>query len=257
MKVVILCGGKGTRLREETEFKPKPLVTIGRMPILWHIMKIYSHYGHKEFIILLGYKGEMIKRYFIEHHWRGKDFCLDLGSNQIHKHNRGDEEDWKIHFVDTGLGSATALRLFKAKHLLQEDEDFLLTYGDGVGDININELINHHKQKGAIATLSGLRPRSKYGVMDCSNGYVLKFREKPVINDVINGGFMVFNKKIFNHLDGRDVMLVEDTLPKLASFNELILKVHDGFWHCMDTYKDYKNLNKIWSEEPNSWKIWK
>jgi glucose-1-phosphate cytidylyltransferase len=256
MKVVILCGGKGTRLNEETEFKPKPLVSIGGKPILWHIMKSYAHQGHKEFVLLLGYKSEHIKRYFMEHTWRSNNFCYDLKTNTVTHHEAKGIEDWKIHFVETGLESQTALRLKKAQYLLENDEQFMLTYGDGVSDVNVNELIAFHNQTNSIGTITGFRPRSKYGVIDCEGHFVKKFKEKPLLNDLINGGFMIFNKEIFNHLDHRNVMLVDDTLPRLASFDKLTVRNHEGFWHCMDTYKDYKDLNKIWDSGNIPWKIW-
>jgi len=256
MKVVILCGGEGTRLREETEFKPKPLVTIGGMPILWHIMKMYSNYGYKEFILLLGYKGDMIKQYFMEHRWRGNDFCYDLKLDTITPHNKKRFEDWKIHFVETSLTSKTALRLKKAQYLLENDEQFMLTYGDGLANVDVNALIDFHRQQDKTATITGLNPRSKYGVIDCDGHFVRKFREKPVLHDLINGGFMVFKKDIFKFLDDRNVMLVDDTLPKLAEVGELVVRVHQGFWHCMDTYKDYKDLNQIWDSGEVPWKIW-
>lgn len=256
MKTVILCGGKGTRLREETEFKPKPMVRIGKWPILWHIMKIYSVFGHKEFILTLGYKGEMIKEYFMRYDLVDNDFRLSLRDKNVIFKNQNPREDWVIDFVDTGQESKTALRLYKVKDYLKDEDTFMVTYGDGVANIDIEKLLRFHKEKGKIATITALHPRSKYGVIETDgNGTVKAFKEKPVLNDFINGGFMVFDKKVFDYLDDRNVMLVDDTLPILAQKGEVALFRHEGFWHCMDTYKDYLDLNKMWENNPQ-WKIW-
>ena len=257
MKTVILCGGRGIRLREETEFKPKPLLQIGRKPILWHIMKIYSAFGHKEFILTLGYKGKMIKEYFMNCDWIDNDFSLFLKDKNIFFTNKNARENWTIHFADTGLESKTALRLYKVRDYLKDEENFMLTYGDGIANINIDKLIKFHQKKKKVLTITGLHPRSKYGVIQTDgNGLVKEFKEKPILGDFINGGFMVFNKRIFDYLDDRDVMLVDDTLPKLAARGEVALFHHERFWHCMDTYKDYLELNKMWETKPE-WKIWK
>jgi len=197
MKVIILCGGMGTRLKEETEYRPKPLVSIGGMPIVWHIMKIYSHFGHNDFILALGYKGNMIKEYFMHYQWDSFDFTLNLKSQQTVYHTQHAMEDWNITFADTGLDSMTAKRLSKLKKYLKDEDMFMLTYGDGVANIDIDKLIEFHKKMGKVATITGLHPHSKYGVIDVSDGIVKDFREKPVLNDLINGGFMVFNKEIF------------------------------------------------------------
>lgn len=256
MKTVILCGGSGTRLREETEFKPKPLVEIGSHPILWHIMKTYSVFGHRDFVLALGSKGDMIKEYFMGQDWRDNDFTLKLKDKTIDFKNSSAKEDWTIDFADTGDKSLTGLRLYKLKDYLKDEENFMLTYGDGVADIDIEKLIEFHKQKGKILTITGLHPRSKYGVVKTTeDGLVKEFKEKPILDNFINGGFMVFNKRIFDFLDQRNVMLVDDTLPKLAKMGEVALYHHEGFWHCMDTYKDYLELNKMWQENPE-WKIW-
>ena len=202
MKVVILCGGKGTRLREETEFKPKPLVKIGDMPILWHIMKMYSHYGFKEFILCLGYKGEMIKEFFLNFEQLANDFTLKLRSKEskILHHSGAKLEDWTIHFVDTGLNTQTGGRIARVQHLLKDDEDFFLTYGDGVSDININELYEYHKKSGKILTLTAVPFRSVYGIVESKNGSVISFKEKPPLDGRMNSGFFVCNKKIFDYL---------------------------------------------------------
>jgi glucose-1-phosphate cytidylyltransferase len=257
MKCVILCGGKGTRLREETEFKPKPLVQIGERPILWHIMKIYDFYGIKDFILTLGYKGEMIKRYFMEYRWRNNDFTLKLNTNQINLHGNNESiEQWNISCIETGAESGTSLRLFKIKKYLETEENFCLTYGDGVADVNIENLIQYHKNNKKIVTITGLHPRSKYGLMVKNKDQIVTdFREKPILPDTINGGFMVINRKIFKHMDDSNTMLVNSILPKLASLGEVIVYEFDGFWYSLDTYKDYEFLNQVWKKNP-TWRIW-
>ena len=257
MKVVIFCGGEGTRLREETEFKPKPLVEIGGMPILWHIMKIYSHYGHKEFILPLGYKGEMIKDFFVNFNWKSNDFTLDFRSGDRRIHVNHILENWKLHLIETGLKSMTTLRLHKVKHLLENDDNFMVTYGDGIADININKLIEFHEKQKKIVTITGVKVGSKFGIVEVDeNGIANTFKEKPKNSDMVNGGFMVFNKKIFNYINGENTMLVSSVLPKLAEKGEVAVYKHDGSWFCMDTYRDYLELNKMWEENPK-WKIWK
>ncbi len=257
MKTVILCGGKGTRLREETEFKPKPLVTVGPHPIIWHIMKIYSHYGHNEFILPLGYKGDSLKEYFVNFNWRNNDFTLGLKNKDISLHNFHGIDDWKVSFVDTGLETLTGLRLYKVKHLLKDEENFFLTYGDGLADINISALLKFHLEKGKIATITGINMNSRYGILDVNHeeGLITNFSEKPKGEEYINGGFMVFNKRIFDFLTSEDIMFENDLLPKLARMKELAIFKHHGFWQCMDTHRDYLHLNKIW-EEDKPWKVW-
>lgn len=256
MKVVIFCGGKGTRLKEETEYKPKPLVDVGGMPILWHIMKHYSHYGFNEFVLCLGYKGDMIKRYFLDYEWMANDFTINL-KNRMEwiTHFRNDLEDWKITLAETGLDSMTAKRLKLIEKYIDTDT-FMLTYGDGVSDVNLKELLEFHKKKGKLVTITGLHPTSKYGVLDVDDGLVKDFREKPILNDLINGGFMVMNKDIFKHIKKEENdMLVFKTLPELAKKGEVAVYKHKGFWHCMDTYRDYLKLNELWNSN-RPWKIW-
>lgn len=255
MKTVIFCGGMGTRLREETEYKPKPMVRIGNRPILWHIMKIYAHYGHMDFVLPLGYKGDMIKDYFLNYKTR-TDFTLDLKNRKIQYHELDKIEEWKISFLDTGVKALTTQRLKLCEKYLIDEDSFMLTYGDGLANVNINELLKFHKKMGKLATITGLHPFSKYGVMDITDGVVSRFREKPILRDVINGGFMVLDKKVFDFIKGDEVGMLEDvTLHKLAEMKELALFKHSGFWHCMDTYKDWMDLNKMWNEKPE-WKIW-
>jgi glucose-1-phosphate cytidylyltransferase len=259
MKVVIFCGGKGTRLNEETEFKPKPLVEIGGLPIIWHIMKLYAHYGHNEFILPLGYKGDLIKQFFLNFEKKSNDFTLNFLDDEIKIHNSHKKEDWKIHFIDTGQETKTSLRLWKIKHLLQDEEDFLLTYGDGLSDVNINQTIDFHKEKRKIITLTGIKHPSRFGIIKEKEGTIEEFNEKPKENKWINGGFMVINKKIFDFPEIKeDKMIVDYLLPLLVQDRQVGIYKHEGFWHSMDTYRDYLELNKIYKDYEGSapWKIW-
>jgi len=254
MKVVILCGGKGTRMRDMAEFIPKPLVLIGGKPLLWHIMKTYAHYGFKEFILCLGYRGNMIKEYFMHYDWMNNDFTLDLGS---HKHitKNKDVEDWKITFVDTGLETMTGGRIKRIEPFIDEDE-FMVTYGDGVANIDINKLLEHHRKMGKPATITAVHPSSRFGVLEHTDGLVNTFMEKPRLDGVINGGFFVFNKKVFDYLKDDNSILEEGPLKSLANNNELALYEHREFWKCMDTPKDHEELNALWNSNKPAWKVW-
>ncbi|MFX0196783.1 MAG: glucose-1-phosphate cytidylyltransferase [Candidatus Hodarchaeota archaeon] len=256
MRVIILCGGMGTRMKEETEFRPKPLVEIGGMPILWHIMKIYSHYGFNDFILTLGYKGNMIKDYFFNYEWMSNDFTLNLRSRDRHFHYKHKLEDWTITFVDTGLETNTGGRVKKIEEYIQEEE-FMLTYGDGVADIDIHELLDFHKSKNMIATLTGVHPMSSYGVLEIEDGGTVRgFKEKPRLDGWINAGFFVFNRRIFDYLDD-NIVLEKEPMHQLAAERQLAIFLHHGFWKSMDTHKDQQLLNKIWSENSIApWKIW-
>ena len=257
MKVVILCGGKGTRLREETEHKPKPMVEIGRMPILWHIMKTYAHYGFHEFILCLGYKGEVIKEYFYNYEILSNDFTIELGSKDIEIHRKHSEAGWKITLVDTRLNAMTGARVRRIERFVDGDT-FMLTYGDGVTDLNINELLQYHKSHGKIGTVTGVHPPSRYGELMIHKDQVLSFNEKQMKqSDSINGGYFVFNKKFFQYLkDGDDCILEREPLEKLTSDGELKAFHHKGFWQCMDTNRDYKYLNEMWGKGSAPWKVW-
>ncbi|MFH2020862.1 MAG: glucose-1-phosphate cytidylyltransferase [archaeon] len=258
MKVVILCGGQGTRLREETEYKPKPMVTIGEMPILWHIMKIYSHYGFNEFVLCLGYKGDIIKRFFLDYEWMANDFTINL-KNRMEwiTHFRNDLEDWKITLAETGQDSLTAKRIKLAERYIDGDT-FMMTYGDGVASMDIQKLLEFHRKMKKTATITGISPSSRFGALDVKDGLVKDFREKPLLKDVVNGGFMVLNKKVLKMIDEKDNYMFEDkTLPGLALKGELALYKHEGFWQSMDTYRDFQHLNKMWSANERPWKIWK
>lgn len=256
MKVVILCGGVGTRMREETEFKPKPLVEIGGRPILWHIMKLYSYFGFKDFVLCLGYKGDMIKEYFMHYDWIQNDFTLKIGEKkEIHYEGISDERNWGITFADTGLTTNTGGRIKKIEKYIGEDA-FLATYGDGVANIDIKKLIEYHNSKKKSATLTGVHPTSRFGVLETeSNGLVTGFNEKPNLDGWINGGFFVFEKKIFDYLDENSV-LEQKPLSNLARDRQLSVYKHEGFWACMDTFKDAQTLNEIWSRGNVPWKVW-
>lgn len=244
----------GTRLREETEYKPKPLVEIGGKPVLWHIMKHYSYYGFHDFILCLGYKGEMIKQYFLNYKTKSNNFTISLKTGAITLHH-SEDEDWNVTCVDTGEDSLTGKRLRLIEPYIGTDDHFMVTYGDGVGDVNIQELFAFHQTKGKIGTITGIKPLSKYGSLHIdTENTITSFVEKPLLNDRINGGFFVFRKDIFQHFD--DGMFEFTTLPSLAEKQQLVMYQHDGFWQCMDTYRDYLTLNKLWqSEQP--WKVWK
>lgn len=256
MKVIILCGGLGTRLREQTEFTPKPMIPIGNKPILWHIMKIYYHQGFKEFILPLGYKGDIIKDYFVNYRWKSSDFTLELGeSNQLEFHANEKSENWKIHFIDTGVYTNTTRRVYLIKKLIEDDEHFMLTYGDGVADIDLKKLIEFHKQKNLLATITGFRPHQRFGLIEEEDGLVKRYREKPKMSDFINCGFMIFNKKSLDYFGEKDTPIETDVLPRMAKDNRLAIYPHGGEWYYMDTQRDYEELNKIWEKNP-VWKIW-
>lgn len=254
MKTVILCGGKGTRMREETEFRPKPLVEIGENPIIWHIMKTYSYYGFHDFILCVGYKGDLIKRYFMEMCWRNNDFTVQTGKNSVAYHTVN-EENWNITIVDTGLESQTGKRIKQIEKYINEEE-FMLTYGDGLSNVNIKNLFDCHIKNGTIATLTGVNPISPFGVIEMNNHIVTSFKEKPILNDVINGGYMVLNKKVFNYIPDTDCAFELEPLHNLASHSQLSIYKHDGFWTAIDTYKDVEKVKELWNKGNAPWKIW-
>ncbi|OGC04143.1 glucose-1-phosphate cytidylyltransferase [candidate division WOR-1 bacterium RIFOXYA12_FULL_43_27] len=258
-KVVILCGGKGTRLREETEIKPKPLVEIGGRPILWHIMKIYAHFGYNDFILCLGYKGQMIKEYFYNYHILMNDFTINLdGKRDMILHNFSDEINWKITLVDTGLDSLKGARIKKIEKYIDGD-NFLLTYGDGVANVNIAELIDFHNKHGKVGTLTGVRPPSRFGDLIIDNGRVTNFTEKPQASaGMINGGFFVLNRKLFEYLSAdKECDFELGALERLAEAGELMVYPHKGSWECMDTFRETKHLDELWNQNKAFWKVWK
>ena len=257
MKIIILCGGLGTRLKEETEFRPKPMVYIGNKPILWHIMKIYAHYGYKDFILALGYKGDMIKEYFRNYELTNSDVTLELGKPENFTiHTKHEENGWHITLADTGQNTLKGARLKKLENYIDEDE-FMVTYGDGVGDINIPKLLKFHRSHGKIATMTGTIPTSQFGKLSVEKNNTATFIEKPPDNSFINGGFFVFNKSIFNYLsDNNDCDLEYGTLEKLSLKKEVMVYKHNGFWTCMDNFRDMEYLNKLWEQKKAKWKIW-
>lgn len=258
MKVVILCGGQGTRLREETEFRPKPMVKIGQFPVLWHIMKHFSFYGHNDFILCLGYKGELIKQYFYHYELMRSDVTIELGKkDKINYHPRHDEAGWKVTLVDTGENALKGARLKKIQKYIDSD-DFFVTYGDGVSDVNLDKLEAFHRKHGKVATLTGVNPGSRFGELKINNNSITEFSEKADIKTrFINGGFFVLNKKIFKYLTTNDNCDLEfGPMEKLAQKKQLMVYKHRGYWACMDTYRDMKNLNKQWRSGKPGWKVW-
>lgn len=258
MKVVIFAGGKGTRISEESVLRPKPMVEIGGKPILWHIIKHYAAYGHKEFVICLGYKGEMIKEYFLNYFALNSDMTIDMKDNKV-KISDTSCEEFKISLVDTGLETMTAGRLKRVEKYLN-GERFMLTYGDGVSDVNINELIKFHESKKAMATMTGIQPQSRFGILDIDeNDMVKTFQEKPQNENVwINGGFFVLEPEVFDYLHNNadDIMWERQPLEDICSENKLAVYKHHGFWKCMDTLRDKIELNELWEKDPK-WKNWK
>ncbi len=257
MKVVILCGGLGTRLREETEFRPKPMVPVGPRPILWHIMKYYAAFGHKEFILCLGYKGEVIKDYFRNYNWNTSDVTLKLGRNpEIRYHSSHDEEDWTVTMIDTGQDTMTGGRLKRALAYIQ-DETFLLTYGDGLTNSNINQSIEFHKQHGKLATLTAVKPSGRFGELAMDGETITAFHEKPEKeSSYINGGFFVLNRQIGNYLSGDSCIFEREPLENLTKNLNIHAWKHDDFWQCMDTLREQELLTRLWNSGKAPWKIW-
>ncbi len=258
MKVVILCGGLGTRLREETEYRPKPMVPVGGRPILWHIMKSYARHGHKEFILCLGYKGEVIKDYFRNYLWHTSDVTLKLGRQpQIKYHSNHDEEDWTVTLLETGQETQTGGRLRRALPFVNDDT-FLFTYGDGLSNSDINASIDFHREQGAVATLTAVRPSGRFGELAMDGQTITAFQEKPEQEAAyINGGFMVLDRRIASYLDPEDSCVFErGPLERLTREGQLKAYCHDGFWQCMDTYREQQMLDKMWQSGNAPWKTW-
>lgn len=254
--VVIFCGGQGSRMKEETEFRPKPMVSVGGKPILWHIMKIYSHYGFNNFIIALGYKGDYIKDYFLNEEYFVNDFTINTktGGKVLYKKKNKRQDNFNITFVNTELETLTGERLLKVKDYIKSDV-FMATYGDGVGDVNILNLLRFHDDKKILGTITGVHPKSKWGlVVSDKNNIIERFEQKPLLNQYVNGGFMVFQKKFIDYIKPKE--MIEAGLNRLVAKKQLGVYIHDGYWSAMDTYQDVEEMNKQWEKNPQ-WKVWK
>ena len=255
MKVGILAGGLGTRLSEETAIKPKPMVEIGGKPLLWHIMNIYAYFGFKEFVVALGYKGEIIKDYFLNYHHSSHDLTVELRTGNVTVHD-GQGEDWVVHLIDTGADTNTGGRVKRIAQYLH-GEPFLLTYGDGVCNIDLPRLIDFHDCQKKLVTVTAVRPPARFGQMVLDGERVIEFREKPQIGEGwINGGFFVLEPGIVDYIDGDDTAWEFDSLEKIAAAGQLAAYKHDEFWQCMDTIRDVNLLERLWTEKKAPWKLW-
>jgi glucose-1-phosphate cytidylyltransferase len=256
MKVVILCGGLGTRLSEETELKAKPMVEIGGRPILWHILKHYAHYGFKEFGLALGYKGESIKRFFLEYYHLDSNLTVHLSKGEARAHEH-DREDWIVHLVDTGSQTQTGGRLKRMAHLLDR-KTFMMTYGDGVSNVDLRQLVEFHRAHGKLATVTAVRPPARFGGLIFDGDLVREFTEKPQIGEGwINGGFFVLEPQVLKYIAGTDSVFEREPLERLASDRQLVAYRHNDFWQCMDTLRDARLLESLWQSGKAPWKLWK
>ena len=257
MKVAILCGGLGTRLREETEFRPKPMVEIGGRPILWHIMKMYAHYGFQDFVLCLGYRGNIIKDYFLNYEAMNNDFSICLGQrSQIRYHGQHTEQGFNVTLADTGLETQTGGRVQRIRKYVKDDT-FLLTYGDGLSDVHIPDLIRFHKNHGKLATLTTVSPTSRFGMLDLSSdARVQRFTEKPKIDGWMSAGFFVLQREVFDYLGGDECIFEHEPLERLAADGQLMAYRHNGFFYAMDTFREYQQLNDLWTRGAAPWKVW-
>ncbi len=258
MKVVILCGGQGMRLREETETRPKPMVEIGGKPILWHIMMTFAHYGYTDFVLCLGYKGEIIKHYFLNYEFLNSDFSIELGTRNVSVHDSsGPEKGWRVTLADTGLMAMTGARVKRVEKYVGGDS-FMLTYGDGVTDLDLNALLEFHLSHGKIGTVTGVCPPSRYGELGIRGGQVVSFREKPDAQEsFINGGYFILRREFFDYLSDDDGCVLErGPLERLAREGELMAYNYGGFWQCMDTHRDLEFLKGMWERGEAPWKVW-
>lgn len=253
LKIVILCGGLGSRLSEETYLKPKPMVEVGDRPILWHIMKMYEWYGFNNFILALGYKAAVIKDYFLTYHSRLSDFTVSLKSGDVY-YSKPTVEDWHVSLIDTGVGTMTGGRLLRLKSYLQAGETFMLTYGDGVSDVDIQALLSFHRSHGRLATVTAVRPSARFGNIHMIDGQVIDFKEKPQSGEGwINGGFFVFESEVFDYLVDDDTILEQFPLENLARDGQLMAYEHPGYWQCMDTIRDRNSLQELWDNGLSVW----
>jgi len=255
MKTVILCGGKGTRLSEETSLLPKPMIKIGEKPMLWHIMNIYSNYGQNEFILALGYKGEIIKEYFLNYYALNSDLTIDISSGQVN-YQQSQKQNWKVELVDTGMNTLTGGRLLRLESILRPQGTFMLTYGDGVANIDINALVEFHKSHGKIATVTAVHPTARFGGITLDGNQIAEFKEKQQGGEgLINGGFFVFEPEIFDYLENDKTILERNPLEKLANDTQLMAYKHSGFWQCMDTIRERNILEELWTTGIPPWKF--
>jgi len=257
MKVVMLCGGLGTRLKEETEFRPKPMVEIGGRPILWHIMKMYARYGFRDFVLCLGYRGNMIKEYFLNYEAMNNDFTICLGKrSQIEYVGVHTEQDFRVTLADTGLESMTGGRIKRIQSYIDENT-FMATYGDGLADLDIGRLVEYHKSHGKLATITTVRPVSRFGSVTLDDhGAIKQFMEKPRSEGWISAGFFVFERGVFDYLGGDSCVLEREPLERLAGDGQLLAFRHDGFFYAMDTYREYQYLSELWSSGKAPWRVW-
>ena len=256
MKVAILAGGYGSRLAEETEIKPKPMVEIGGRPILWHIMRHYAHYGYDEFVIALGYKGEVIKKYMVDYCSLNSNLKVKLSTGEVEA-NGGFRPDWTVELVDTGVPTLTGGRIKRLAPYIG-NETFMLTWGDGVSDVNLDELLKFHRSHGKIATLTAVRPTARYGHLDLNGSRVLVFSEKPQAEEGwINGAFFILEPEVFDYIEGDETVWEREPLERLAQEGQLMAYKHDSFWQCMDTLREKHLLEKLWQSENPPWKVWR
>lgn len=256
MKAVILCGGFGTRFSEETILRPKPMVEIGGRPILWHIMNIYSFYGTKEFVIAAGYKSEVIKEYFLNFYSINNDISIDLSNGKTVVYD-GNQPDWKVHIIDTGLQTQTGGRLGRLKKWVEQEDAFMFTYGDGVADINLNDLLAFHKSHGKLATITTVRTPARFGRIGFDGDRIGEFYEKPEEGEGwINGGYFVLSPKVIEYIDGDESIWEREPMERLARDGQLMGYRHYGFWSCMDTLKEKNYLEELWASRRAAWKMW-
>lgn len=260
MKTVILCGGHGTRIRDVADNIPKPMIPVGGLPILWHIMKYYAAFGHRDFVLCLGYKAEAIKDFFLNYEAHTRDFTLTLGRHKsIEYHSDHAESDWRVTLADTGLDAMTGARVKRIRRYIGDDEDFMLTYGDGVGDVDLAALLAFHRAHGRVLTVSGVRPPGRFGeIVSAADGRVTEFNEKPqAAAGLISGGFFVCRRALFDYLDeGEGLVFEQEPMRRLVAEGQLMVYRHDGFWQPMDTYRDWLLLNGLWERGEAPWKAW-
>ncbi|MEP3266513.1 MAG: glucose-1-phosphate cytidylyltransferase [Hyphomicrobiales bacterium] len=258
MKTLILAGGQGTRIREETQTKPKPMVDVGDKPLLWHIMKTYAHHGQNDFVICMGYLGHVIRDYFLDYDRATKDVTVNFGEeNKVEFHRSQEEVDFSVTLADTGPSTMTGGRIKRVSRYIQDDETFMVTYGDGLSDVDISKLLAFHKSHGKIGTVTAVQPESRFGILDLDgDDKVKKFIEKPKLDGWINAGYFVFERAFLDYLTGDDCVLEQSPLERLAADGELLCYKHPGFFYAMDTFREYQELNDMWNKGTAPWKVW-